>query len=106
MTTENTIVRFVPTAHGDHVRMSLDMTTGEVSRYGSIYRAKLKTDAARRLFLDGVGLVYTEEVADFILQCNRDAARKPARSAKPHGTRCACPPCLIRHVKAGCRKVG
>lgn len=44
---------------GHHVRFEIDMTTGEVSRYCFTYRVKLKTEAARRLFLDGVGIVYT-----------------------------------------------
>lgn len=105
-TNENMVVRMVPTVSGTHVRHEVDMVTGEVSRYMLTYRVALKTEAARRLFLDGVGFRYAEEVKGFIVECNKEATRKPARSARPHGKSCDCPPCLREHIRAGCRKVG
>jgi hypothetical protein len=35
---ENTITRFVPHRKGGHVRLELDMSTGEVSGYCTVYR--------------------------------------------------------------------
>lgn len=120
---EATIVRM----DGDNRPVSVHVETGVVDRPNSYYATPLKCEAARRLFLDLIGIVRGVETLVFIKACNRAAARKqlatdgarrdavlqyagiapePVRSARPHERLCGCPACLARHIDAGCRIVG
>lgn len=103
MTATNTVTRSISTPEGVSVRLDIDMETGAVSRYMSVYRVKLKTEEARRLFLASVGVLYPSEVANFILECNARAVAKPVRSAARHSAKCRCPKCALKHV--GCRRL-
>lgn len=111
----------------DNRPLGVDVVTGVVDRQNTYYAARLKGEVAWRLFIQIVAYAYSKEVPDLIKACNRAAARKQlitdeerreaalqycgiaptsVKAAKPHDRNCSCPPCLVRHVKAGCRIVG
>ena len=124
--TETSVVRM----DGDNKPVRVCLLTGSVDRPNTYYPAKLRGEAAVRLFLAGVGIVLSHEVAGFIQGCNRAAARKTlatdaarldaayraaglpmlghaadVKSAKPHPASCPCPRCAIAHARQGCRRI-
>lgn len=72
----NEITRF----DGDHKPCKINPHTGEVSRPLYIYRATLKPGLAVDMFLESVGMYYSDEVSQLIQACNKAATRKTLKT--------------------------